>query len=151
MSLVIQRLKNMKKVTLNQVLKEADTKEFIIKLNQNQILIDGETVDGYNIGTYSLVTELLNQGRTFRINGVTKTKKAGSNMFLFDTGYFYRSFKVILQGDGFIIRADDSTGKDKPLSDSYGEIIGLSDESKTKLAEYLLPKLIAKTRQAMAS
>jgi len=130
------------------VINTAEAKEFIIKLNRfNQIFIDGETVDGYNIGVYSMLTETLNLGRTFVFEGVAKTKRAGGNLILLDTGYFFKSFKVVVERDGFRITADDSTGKDKPLEKQYGQLVGLSRESKIELVKFIKPLLIQRLRE----
>lgn len=122
--------------------------DFIIKLNRtNQIFVDGETVDGYNIGVYSAFTEARNQGRTFTVDGLSKTKRQGTNMFLLDEGDFFRSFRVIVNNDGFQIYADDKSKYDEPLEKRFGKLIGLSEESKSKLREFILPILIQRVRR----
>lgn len=136
-------IKRLKKLSVQPVLKKAEVKTFIIKLNRfNQIFIDGETVDGYNLGTYSYYTEQENRGRTFMFEGVSKQKIRLKNHFLLDTGRFFKSFKVEVDTEGFKIVADDSTGKGVPLEKRYGELVGLSEESKEKLLEFVKPYLL---------
>lgn len=132
----------------SEIFSMSEVQEFIIKLNRfNQIFIEGDTVDGFNIGTYSPFTEAVNQGRTFTLDGVSKTKTAGRNIFLFDEGDFFRSFKVTVTSNGFSIYADDSGKYDEPLEKRYGRLIGLSEESREKLKEFLLPILIKLVRK----
>jgi len=132
----------------SEVFSASDVQEFIIKLNRtNQIFIDGETVDGYNIGVYSALTASLNQGRVFTLDGVSKTKRAGGNMFLLDEGDFFRSFKVIVKNDGFEIYADDKSKYDQPLEKRFGKLVGLSEDSKSQLREFIRPYIIKKLRK----
>lgn len=146
MQALINRLKNLQSLSVEEILNKQETREFIITLNQSQIFIDGERVDGFNIGTYKRYTEGVNEGRTFTFGGVSKTKTAGSNIFLVDSGFFFRSFRVVVGNGTFKIIADDSTGKDNPLTDTYGEILGLSPESMQKLIDYCHELLLKEAR-----
>ncbi len=133
---------------MESVLNQAETKEFIIHLNRhNQIFVKGEGVDGLIIGTYSPTTEAINKNRTFIVDGTAKQKKAGAPYLLIDSGRFFQSFKVIVNRDGFQLVADDTTGKHKGLEERFGELVGLSEQSKKELIEFVRPKLIQELRR----
>jgi hypothetical protein len=73
----------------------------------------------------------------FSFNGVTKRKNAGDNYFFYDTGSFFENMKVIVESDGFKIRSDADTADE--LEDKFGnKLIGLTNESKTKLSKFIL-------------
>ncbi len=77
--------------------------------------------------TYSKLTEILTNGR----------KKEGEHYTLLDSGDFYKSMVITLGTNFFEINADPIKDNDN-LFTKFGEgIIGLTDESKTKLAERL--------------
>jgi hypothetical protein len=77
--------------------------------------------------TYSKATEILTNGR----------KKEGEHYTLLDGGDFYKSMVITLGTNFFEINADPIKDNDN-LFTKFGEgIIGLTDESKTKLAERL--------------
>lgn len=77
--------------------------------------------------TYSKTTEILTNGR----------KKEGEHYTLLDGGDFYKSMVFTLGTNFFEINADPIKDNDN-LFTKFGEgIIGLTDESKTKLAERL--------------
>jgi hypothetical protein len=118
---------------------------FILDLNRiNQLFDKGENAYGDFLGTYSYRTELITKGR----------KKAGDHITLFDTGEFYRSFDVAVFSDNsFLIEAntikDDNT--DLASSKRYGKgILGLSEESKGKLIEKILPLIIIEVRKELS-
>lgn len=108
-------------------------------------------MDGLIIGTYSPLTEAINRNRTFILDGTAKQKKAGQPYLLLDSGRFFQSFKVLVNRDGFQIVADDTTGKSKGLEERYGELVGLSEQSKKELIEFVRPKLIKELRKRIAS
>jgi hypothetical protein len=144
---LINRLKQME-LEPKDVFSMSEVQDFIIKLNRfNQIFVNGETVDGFNIGTYGVFTEQLNQGRIFTLDGVSKSKRAGTNYFLLDQGDFLRSFRVRVTINGFEIYAEDSGKYDQPLEQRFGKLVGLSEESRDQLKEFLLPILIKQVRK----
>lgn len=97
-------------------------------IQQDQLFNEGVDEDGDIIGTYSEWTEMLNPD-----------KVAGSHYTLFDTGEFYKSMRIVVLNDSFVVEAQpvkiDEDGKKTNLFEKYGEgIIGLTDENKQKLA-----------------
>jgi hypothetical protein len=97
-------------------------------IQQDQLFEEGVDEDGDIIGTYSEWTEMLNPD-----------KVAGSHYTLFDTGEFYKSMRIVVLNDSFVVEAQpikiDEDGKKTNLFEKYGEgIVGLTDENKEKLA-----------------
>lgn len=97
-------------------------------IQQDQLFKEGIDEDGDIIGTYSEWTEMLNPD-----------KVAGSHYTLFDTGEFYKSMRIVVLNDSFVVEAQpvkiDEDGKKTNLFEKYGEgIVGLTDENKEKLA-----------------
>ena len=97
-------------------------------IQQDQLFKEGVDEDGDIIGTYSEWTEMLNPD-----------KVAGSHYTLFDTGEFYKSMRIVVLNDSFVVEAQpvkiDEDGKKTNLFEKYGEgIVGLTDENKEKLA-----------------
>jgi hypothetical protein len=139
---------------VTDALKTTQKEKFILDLNRkDQLFIGKVDADGKNFGVYSGFTEQINKGETFTFEGYTNTKKAGSPYFLFDTGGFFNSFRVKFVPTGFIIQAndekiDEKTGEVVSLTEKYGEkIIGLSDESKGKLAGEIMGDVQRKTKE----
>lgn len=77
--------------------------------------------------TYSKMTEILSNGR----------KKEGEHYTLLDSGDFYKSMVVILGTNFFEIDADPIKDNDNLFTKFGEDIIDLTDESRTKLAERL--------------
>jgi hypothetical protein len=125
-------------------------KEFILDLNRiSQLLEQGENIEGSVIGYYSANTEQIANGQSFSFKGRTTKKIKGTHYTLLDTSYFYHSFRIRFSGDGFKIIADDD--KDgKHLQDLFPNILGLSHESKTELAEKIKPFFIELARKSMS-
>jgi hypothetical protein len=127
---------------------------FIFSLEENQLFAIELNTGGPNISEY---------GQLF-LNGVdaegvslqslggeyaprTKDIKAFEGLpfdrvTLYQDGDFYRSFEFIPKDDSFILKADtDKDGED--LRARWGEdIIGLNDESISKLNAEILPQII---------
>lgn len=107
-------------------------KRLIIELNtQEQLFNDGVDSNNeplfsniHNRGFYSKRTEAMTNGK----------KKAGDHYTLYDTGEFYRSFKVDVSPNGIRITADGQK-EDTNLFFEYGEeIVGLTPEHKAIVA-----------------
>lgn len=127
-----------------------EIKLFIIKLNLvDQLYTEGVDVKDRVIGTYSYLTALSKGEDHFIYNGLVSVKKYGEPYTLYDTGEFYESFKVKVEGDGFIIEAN-TVKEDKDLG-SLGEILGLNTQSKNELSEKMLPFLQKALRQYLLS
>lgn len=138
--------KNRKRIFL-KIVGDKYIQSFIIDLNRKDQLFDkGEDAEGKGIGSYSAATEVITDGETYTFSGETKSKKQGDPIFLYDTGAFFRSFKIRKDRDGIYIEANTIKGNDD-LAVEYGkQILGLSDESKAKLAEEILSLFIEETK-----
>jgi hypothetical protein len=114
---------------------------FILDLIRiKQLFEQGIDETGKVIGYYSWTTE----------NLYNPLKKAGTPYTLKDTGEFYKSMKVLIENDSFIIDADpmkkDRTGHETNLFEKYGEgIIGLTDDNKQILIEEIKERIFNET------
>lgn len=99
-----------------------------------QLYNEGIDEFGEIIGTYSRYTELLNSEKT-----------EGTPYTLYDTGEFYNSMVITVLENAIEIDADpiktDEFGQTTNLFSQYGEeIIGLTDDHKTSLANELITR-----------
>lgn len=123
-------------------------KQYIIKLNLvDQLYNQGIDVNDHVIGTYSYTTALANGENHYIYNGLVSVKKFGEPYTLFQEGDLYESFNLVYRKDGFVITADTQK-PDKDLMD-YGEILGLTEESKNELAKKILPLLQKSLRELL--
>lgn len=141
---LVKMLNNIKKLDENQLCVKVfilpEIKQFIVKLNLvDQLYTEGVDVNDRVIGTYSYLTAIKNGEEHFIYNGLVSVKKPGEPYTLYDTGEFYQSFSVKVDKTGFTIEAD-TVKPDKDLLD-YGDIIGLTNDSKEKLSKKMLPFL----------
>lgn len=125
------RLEN--RVLWQRVLNDPALKEWILDLvRQDQLFDKGIDEDGDVIGYYSEFTEMMNP-----------EKVAGTHYTLKDTGEFFASFEIRVFPTYFEIDANpiktNSQGETENLFYKYSEsILGLTDESKEKLAREIL-------------
>lgn len=108
--------------------------EILDWIRWDQLYNEGVDEFGQIIGTYSRYTEILNP-----------EKQEGTPYTLYDTGDFYNSLLITILDDGIEINGDglkvDEFGQTTDLFQEYGyEIIGLTEESKTKLATELIER-----------
>lgn len=132
-------LKKAQSITFEQVwqevFKDEQFKEEILDwIRWEQLYAEGVDELGQIIGTYSRYTEIINP-----------EKPEGSPYTLYDTGAFYESLLITVLPDAIEINGDglktDEFGQTTDLFAEYGyEIIGLTDESKTKLADELIER-----------
>jgi len=108
---------------------DEELKDEIIRLNtQDQLYEDGIDSLSETLGDYS----------SYTVARKSMKGQKTSNITLKDTGDFYKSFKVKVTATGFIIKADDSSKYDIPLTESFGlDILGLTEENKLFLYDYL--------------
>jgi hypothetical protein len=136
-----------------RVFSDRDLQKWIIKVliqdDQLQKGIDGtggRITDTEGNNAYSFWTELITQGR----------KQQGDPYTLKDTGEFYESMVFLLGQNFFEIDADPNktdefTGKTTNLFDKYGEdIVGLTEESTSKLQEELKERYIIEIRKILS-
>lgn len=128
----------LKSITVNELLLVlSQNKEFtdlIIELNTRKQLYDkGIDSLGENIGTYSAKTKQIKAEKGQIIDHVT----------LFDTGDFYKSFRIFFNGTDFIISADTIKDTDDLIYKYGEEILGLTQESlsliREKAKEIIIP------------
>jgi len=121
-----------------------EVQKIIIDLNRiDQLFYDGINVDGQSLPTYKHTYD-----KVYTFEGKSNIKRKGEPYLLYDTGDFYKSFKVFPTTDGFIIYANDEK-EDNNLTQSYGngsKIIGLTDESKSKLSQEIIPYIVSFVR-----
>jgi hypothetical protein len=115
-------------------------------IRQDQLFKRGIDGDGDVIGLYSEFTEMINP-----------SKIAGEHYTLFDSGAFYRSMFITIgigsdpsiTFDADPIKIDDD-GEKTNLFWKYGEnIIALTDENKTKLANEIRDRFIRESRKIL--
>ena len=127
-----------------KVLSDQKFKEWILNLvRQDQLFEQGIDEDNDVIGYYSEWTEMMNP-----------TKIAGTHYTLFDTGEFYKSFILRVGKNYFEIDADplktNEDGETTNLFYQYSEsILGLTNESKDKLAQELIRRFVYEVRRVV--
>jgi hypothetical protein len=128
---------------------DKDVQEYTIDLNRiSQLFELGEDSKGNVLGEYGEYTSFVNEGRSFTFKGESKFKDAGDNYTLFDSGDFYRSFRMQPLPDGFVISANDIKEDGTELTRKFGiDILGLSIKSKHDLAQFILPIIIKEVRR----
>ncbi|QMW06373.1 hypothetical protein [Spirosoma foliorum] len=110
---------------------------FIENLNRAQ-LFDGKRPDGSDITPeYTETTEFIKKEKGQRYDRVT----------IHDTGATYESIFTEVFADRFELEADDP--KVPELVAKYGDLFGLTEESKTKLIIFIKPQFIAKLKAAI--
>ena len=135
---------------------DTDLQDYILDLNRlEQLFKKGIQSDGADlvstnssVGTYGRFTEELNAGRSFTYKGVSKSKIAGQKYFLYNDGLWFNSFRFNPSLNYFEINAD-STRDNTNMLDEYGDILGLTDESKAMLSIKLIPLLQTKLKQIL--
>lgn len=154
---MFEQLKRLAENTINldvneisvSVFQIPEIKQFIIRLNRvEQLYNEGLDVNDRVIGTYSYTTALMAGEESYIFNGLVSTKKLGEPYTLFDTGQFYDSFRVDIKKDGFVIVAN-TVKDDGDLVDKFGEILGLTDNSKDELGQKMLPFLQSAIRESI--
>jgi len=122
---------------------ESFREEILDWIRWEQLYAEGIDELGQIIGTYSSFTQSLNP-----------EKVAGTPYTLYDTGEFYRSMVISVLENSIEIDADpikvDEFGQTTDLFQEYGEeIIGLTDENKTKLADELVQRFQQKVARIL--
>lgn len=129
---------------LNKVLSVSSLQQDILDLNREDQLYDkGITSDNKELGEYSNATI---QG-TSNFEGKISKGQPYSHITLKDTGAFYESFKFRNTNDGIIISANTM----KPDVDlmTYGNILGLTNQNKSVVAQWIKAPFIKEMRSAI--
>lgn len=141
-----------------KIVNSQKVKQFIIDLNTfDQILTDGvnskgETLPGYKYDYFEEITYTSFGGKT-----ITKDKQRGAPYLLVDSNKMFQSFNIQVDGDGFVIDAETIKTDDLPdggtSSFNYQDldILGLTNESKNKLVQEILPMVRQEVRGVLLS
>ena len=109
---------------LHELSEHAEFTDYIIELNtKNQLYDKGIDAKGERIGSYSPKTKAIKDA-----NG-----EISDHVTLLDTGKFYESFRVFLQGSDLIISADTIKDTDDLIFKYGQDILGLNEDSLEKL------------------
>ncbi len=124
---------------INEVLSIKEIQELIIDLNTEGQLREGLNSLGASLsdigGEYSLLTLKISKSKG-------RPKKSRSLVDLHDEGDLYRSFRIIIKPESFIISADTDKG-DTDLLQRYGkDVLGLSDEHLQLVINAIRKKII---------
>jgi hypothetical protein len=139
----------------NEFFNDRNVQKLIIKLNtQDQLFEDGITATGEGFksrsgGVYTRLSEELNLQRSFTLGGITKDKKEGEPYILFDSGDFFKSFRVKVNFSNFVIEADTVKPTQNLLD--FGEILGLTDENLQEVIEFFEAFLLAEVRKEITA
>ena len=127
------------------------TQNFIIdRITFEQLFKLGVDGDDNGLGYYSAFTESLNSGKTFTVNGESKKKEMGDNYFLYDSGSFYASFKMIPNPSGFGVNADTVKEDGTDLARKFGiDILKPSNESISSLVSAVIPYIVDEVRRTI--
>jgi hypothetical protein len=144
-----QLVQNVKNLETNKicflVFRDKTVQKIVIDLNRiDQLFFEGVKSDGSSLPLYQGV---YNQVYTFE--GNSRTKAQGEPYALYDTGDFYKSFRLLQDKKGFKILANDEK-EDGTLQDMYGNgvpILGLTEESISKLTEEVQTYIIQAIRE----
>jgi hypothetical protein len=120
------------------VFRDKTVQKIVIDLNRiDQLFFEGVKSDGSSLPLYSKATEAITFNKLYTFEGNSTTKSSGQPYTLFDTGDYYRSFRLLQDKTGFTILANDEK-ENGTLQEIYGNgvpILGLTDESKNKLSD----------------
>lgn len=109
---------------LHELSEHVEFTNYIIELNtKNQLYDKGIDAKGERIGSYSPKTKAIKDA-----NG-----EISDHVTLLDTGKFYESFRVYLQGSDLIISADTIKDTDDLIFKYGQDILGLNEDSLEKL------------------
>lgn len=142
-------IQNVKNLETNKicflVFRDKTVQKIVIDLNRiDQLLDKGVKSDNSTLPLYSVSYQ-----KVYSFEGVSRAKTAGEPYLLLDTGDFYKSFRLLQDKTGFKILANDEK-EDGTLQDMYGNgvpILGLTEESISKLTEEVQPYIIQAIRE----
>lgn len=117
---------------LNKVYHKRLVQRFIIDLNTEKQLRLGKNANDDILGFYTSITYSIDK------QDILSSKAKFGQVDLFVSGTFYRTFRIIPKPDGFVIEADTDI-YDKDFEEIYGNVVGLTDDSKELLLRFLVP------------
>lgn len=115
---------------MKHLFQQTSFRKLIIDLNtEEQLYSQGVDSKGVQLGEYSIYTKGLKQNKGQRTDHIT----------LKDTGEFYKSFSIRLEGSSFRIIADGQK-EDTNLFKEYGiDILGLTQDSMSVVVTAAVP------------
>ncbi len=115
---------------MKHLFQQTSFRKLIIDLNtEEQLYSQGIDSKGVQLGEYSIYTKGLKQNKGQRTDHIT----------LKDTGEFYKSFSIRLEGSSFRIVADGQK-EDTNLFKEYGiDILGLTEDSMDVVVTAAIP------------
>ncbi len=141
----LKNLLNELKRTLNvnrlmrEIMKDERLRRYYIELNQEQLYEQGADSKGKQLEPYSFATMNIKKKKGQVFNRTT----------LKDTGKFYKSFRIIVRSDGFIIDAEGEK-EDSNLFERYGiDILGLNEVNSFQFNQILAREIRSKILQAL--
>lgn len=124
------------------VIGKEKVKDLIVKLNTvEQLFKQGVNYKGNSLGVYSELTEEINEGRTFSVEGESRKKIAGETYILFEDGDFYNSVRVRVYKDYFTVESVHRLDDGREIADKFKNILGLTTESKNELGKEIIPEV----------
>lgn len=147
-------ISNFKNLNTNKVcfivFRDKIVQKIVIDLNRiDQLFYEGVKSDGSSLPLYSQATGAIAYNKIYTFEGKSTTKAKGQPYTLFDEGDYYRSFRLIQDPTGFTITANDEK-ENSTLQEMYGSgvpILGLTEESISKLTEEVQPYIIQAIRE----
>lgn len=124
------------KELMTALFRDKSFRKLIIDLNtEEQLFEQGVDSKGRKLGNYSIAT--IEGTRNFL--GKKQKGQRFDHITLKDTGAFYKSFSVSMEGTSFKITADGDKG-DTNLFQEYGiDIVGLTEDSMSVLITAAIP------------
>ena len=146
MPLAGEMIKRLQDIDINQILDDSirEIEEFIIDLNQDQLYekgqIDVNSPSRKEFYAESTKRQKLNRATYKRTDFVTLRWK----------GDFYKDFKVLIFDEEFIITSTDLKWANflEP-NKRFGDALGLTDESKSRLRKEILPVIVRRIREQL--
>jgi len=125
---------------MKYLFQNAELRKLIIDLNTiEQLYNEGIDSKGVRLGDYTTYTKSIKQSKGQRIDHIT----------LSDTGDFYETFKVILDGNAIRITANPFK-EDTNLFKEFGfDILGLTEDSMSVVATQALRLIKIKLRDVL--
>jgi hypothetical protein len=125
---------------MKEIMKDERLKAYVIELNQEQLYEQGADSKGNQLEPYTFAT----------MNIKRKKGQVYNRTTLKDTGKFYKSFRIIVQSDGFIIQANGQK-EEMNLFDRYGiDILGLNEVNMYQFQQILAREIRTKIIQAIS-
>lgn len=130
---------------MKKVMSNSSMQQDIIDLNtQNQLYEKGITADGIYMGDYSASTI---EG-TGRFKGKKQKEQRYDHITLSDTKETYESERVVVSSTGILLKMD-TTIHGVDLQKEFGNIVGLTTESKSIMFGWLKGPFVNEMRKAV--